>query len=176
MDTSELYASGLVERDEEIAGCYKATHWEASEGYLDLRNWYHVPKDKDHVLDGMDYIRDTRHGFLVLTNKRLLFVQKPSSLFSKSKGYDLVYSVAWTNVMSVYTSGFWWFKELYVATKIKDTVRNHRFDCGKEVKQIAEKMVALKGKYVDNNRGSNHGQGQCNGYSSKKTCEGRNHP
>jgi len=166
MDTSELYASGLVEKGEEIASCYRATHWEASEGYLDLKNWYHFPKNRDHVRHGMEHIRGTRHGFLVLTNKRLLFVQKPSSLFSKSKGYDLVYSVAWTDVMSISTSGFWRFKELHVATRIKDTIRNHRFDCGKGVEQIAEKMVVLKKNYVDSNGGSNQGQG--NGYSSKK--------
>lgn len=127
MDTSEFYTAGIVEKGEEIADCH-----EACQGYVDQKN---KP--------------EFRSGFLVLTNKRLLFVERPLALFSKSKGFDVLYSVGWNDVLSVFTSGFWLFKELHVTTRIKDTITKLEFDCGKKVEQIAKKMVVCKKNYVE---------------------------
>jgi hypothetical protein len=136
MNTSEFYAAGLVEKGEEIAGLCKVT--------LVISDW------------------QEKKGFLVLTNKKLLFVQRPSGLFSK--GFDVLYSVGWNEVSSVSTSG-WWFKTLNVTIRIKDTMTKLQFtlDGAEEIKdmitkrqfvsdtieQTAKKIVLCKKNYVE---------------------------
>ena len=80
-------------------------------------------------------------GLLVLTNKRFLFVQRPSGLFSK--GFDVLYSLEWNDITSVSTSGFL-LKRVNVTMRIKDAIKKLQFDCD-NVEQI--KYIARKGQF-----------------------------
>jgi len=103
-----------------------------------------------------------KNGFLVLTNKKFLFVQRPSGFFSK--GFDVLYSVWWNEVSSISTSGLL-SKTVNVTMRIKDNITKLQFtyDGGEQIKnmitkrqfafdggeQIAEKMVICKKNYVE---------------------------
>jgi len=136
MNTSEFYAAGLVEKGEEIEGSFKVNLL-ASNG-----QW--------------------KNGFLVLTNKKFIFVQKPSGFFSK--GFDVLGSTGWNDVRSISTSGLL-SKTVNVTVRIKDNTRKLQFTCDgvEQIKgmitkqqfslggaeQIAEKMAACKKNYVE---------------------------
>ena len=142
-DTSEFYASGLVEKGEEIAGSFKVNQVNSNTQEIVINN----TQDMSGSFKVNKVISNTQDmsGFLVLTNKRLLYVQRPSGFLSK--GFDVRCSTTWNDVRSISTSGLL-SKSVNVTVQIKDNTRILQFTCD-GVGQIAEMMAVCKRNYVE---------------------------
>lgn len=115
MDTSDIHVSGILKKGEELLN-YVEGHY----------------KDND--------VR----GFLVLTNKRFLFLKKPS-LFSK--GLDILVSCSLGNIMSVSTGGLL-IKLLNLTISKDDKIKVLHFSC-QNIELFAQKVVGAKQEFAE---------------------------
>ena len=99
MKIADVYASGILSRDEQISGLHRGTK----------------------------YIEKQRiDGLIILTSNRFLFCKKPPGFFSK--GLDLVLSIPWEDVMSVSTTGLL-FKKFRLSIVKSSEISVHIFSC-----------------------------------------------
>lgn len=118
MDIAQIYRSGILNKGEELTEHSKGTYY----------------KDKKK-----------HRGFIVLTNKRFLFLKKPSG--RRAKGLNVKQSYPWGEVMSVSTMGLT-HKRLNLTTKKDDKIETDIFSCDR-VEIIAQKIVENRNNYVE---------------------------
>jgi len=118
VNTAEVYRSGILSKGEELA--------EHSKGI------YYQHKRK-------------HRGFIVLTNKRFLFLAKPPG--RRAKGLNVKQSYSWGELMSVSTVGLV-HKKLNLTTKKDNNIETDVFSCDR-VDIIAQKIVESRDNYVE---------------------------
>ena len=111
MDNAEIYKSGILNKGEEVKYCFRGNE-----------------------------IEERIKGLLVLTNKRLLFLTKPSGW--GAKGLSVNFTYPWNSVLSVSTSGLV-FKRLNVNCQREQRIIEYVFSSD-EVENSANKIVACK--------------------------------
>lgn len=118
MEISGIYSSGILNKGEELVGHFKAT----------------FQKEKDEY-----------HGSIVFTNKRFLFLQKPSGW--RARGFNVRESCSWADVLSVSTTGLI-HKKLNLSIRKDDRIEADVLSCDK-VELVAQKIVENRNSFVE---------------------------
>lgn len=79
-------------------------------------------------------------GFIVFTNRRFLFLQKPSGW--RAKGMNVLQSYSWTNVLSVSTTGLL-RKRLSLSVRANDRIGLMVYTCGK-IEDVVKSIIESK--------------------------------
>lgn len=127
MDTSKIYAAGILNKGEEIA-----KHVDCKFKTTLKNNW-----------TGKEQYR-TVSGILVITNKRLLFVQKPGWF---SSGLNVLFYCALGSILSVSVSGLI-LKQLNVNVQRAERTEIAQFPCA-NAQLFAKKIIEHKNKFVE---------------------------
>lgn len=118
MEISEIYPSGILNRGEGLVEHFKATYHREKKQY---------------------------HGFVVFTNRRFLFVQKPSGW--RARGFNVKEACSWADVLSVSTTGLIQ-KKLNLSIRKDDRIEADVFSCDK-VELVAQKVVEYRNSFAE---------------------------
>jgi hypothetical protein len=118
MKTSEIYSSGVLNKGEEITQCF----------------------------GGKCFIgKEMVGGFTVFTNRRFIFLRKPPGLFAK--GFNVVLSSSWGDIVSVSTTGLI-SKKLNLSVQRENGIVTHILSCD-GVEDVAQRIIQCKNNYVE---------------------------
>jgi hypothetical protein len=118
MDISEIYASGVINKGEEVTEYFKGHYYGA---------------------------KQNEGGFIVFTNKRFIFLRRPSGW--GAKGFNVTHFYSWGDVVSVSTVGLI-SKRLNLNINKGDKIESNIFSCG-QIEEIAKKIIENKNNFVE---------------------------